>query len=756
MTNDWDKFVDLLHESDLRFDSGLFDTSNDPFFRSKREHIRLDSDTVRDIVDSIYFPEAPYTFLVFEPEFLGSIYEQFLTERISVGNGNITLTRKPEHVGRDIVATPRPIIERIVQDTIYPSLRQMSLPDILTKKIIDLACGSGGFLISAFDVLMDAVTTAFVQAGNYNEIYEVTNGWQLTFEAKCKLLTNCIYGVDRDYAATEVTKFSLLVKLLEDESSTSLPHSNSILPRLDQNIVFGDSLVDERIYLDDLSPVTNGPPLTWGREIPQMFDYIIGNPPYMKTEDMINLENTEHQYYKKYYATAYRQFDKYYLFLERAIKRLLAEDGYLTMVISRKFLHIESGKRLRGLLSRDGYITHLIDFGNAQLFEGRTTYTCIISLRGNDKLRSGQDEPVHYEVVTTLKDWVNQGRSTSNFMKLPRYLINTEEAWLLPGNDQELKLIEALYADSSPLGDVADVFNGIQTSANDVYVINNWIEVDAHTISFNRQGQDWLLEKDIVKPLFDEVQGTLISFYPLPMTAYVIFPYVIDASNTGFQVTLIPPTTMQSNYPLAYAWLLHNRMRLESRDIQPRPFPPEEWYRYGRNQALALFENRPKIVVGVNSQGDKYVYDDSNTLLATGGTAGECAIAAFRETPEKSPYDLYFILALLNHKAIEYFCRKRGSPFRGGWYARGTSVLKQIPIPQIDLTVDTQKRRIYENIVLKCKRLCDICASMVTTTTNAERVKLERSKAYLKQSMDAEVSALYGISEIIDRIELPS
>lgn len=240
LTNDWDKFVDLLHESDRRFDSGLFDTSNDPFSRSTREHIRLDSNTVREIVDLIYFPEAPYTFAVIEPEFLGSIYEQFLTERITSENGSVKLTRKPEHVDRDIVQTPRSIIERIVQDTLYPSLQQQSLSDILTKKIIDLACGSGGFLISAFDVLIDVVTTAIVQAGNYNEIYEVTDGWQLTFEAKCKLLTNCIYGVDRDYAATEVTKFSLLVKLLEDETSVSLPRGNSILPRLDRNIIFGD------------------------------------------------------------------------------------------------------------------------------------------------------------------------------------------------------------------------------------------------------------------------------------------------------------------------------------------------------------------------------------------------------------------------------------------------------------------------------------------------------------------------------------
>jgi hypothetical protein len=213
---------------------------------------------------------------------------------------------------------------------------------------------------------------------------------------------------------------------------------------------------------------------------------------------------------------------------------------------------------------------------------------------------------------------------------------------------------------------------------------------------------------------------------------------------------------MQSRFPLAYEWLLFNRDRLENhRNIQPRPFPANEWYRYGRVQGLTSFENRAKIVVGVNSQGDKYVYDDTNTLLAPGGTAGECSIATFREAPEKSPYDLYFILALLNHKGIEYFCRKRGSPFQGGWYARGTSVLGQIPMPKIDLTIDNQKHRLYESITLNCKLLCGACASIAGATTNAERTRLMRREQYLKQSLNTDISALYGISDIIDSIELP-
>jgi len=350
---------------------------------------------------------------------------------------------------------------------------------------------------------------------------------------------------------------------------------------------------------------------------------------------------------------------------------------------------------------------------------------------------------------------VYQQSGIQTSVALPRYLVEGDDAWLLPTTESELQLIQAMYQNSVLLGEIADVFNGIQTSCNDVYVISNWVENDSKTITFERQGKFWNIEKEILKPFFDESKGSLRSFHPLPTTAMVIYPYILRYNNQSLQASVIPSGIMQSQFPLAYQWLLHNRDRLEKRDISPRPFPLDEWYRYGRSQALTVFENRPKIVVGVNSQGDKYVYDDTNTLLASGNTAGECAIAAPQQSSDRPSYDLYFILAVLNHKAIEYFCRKRGSPFRGGWYARGTAVLKQIPLPLIDLVADNERRHRYENIVSKCKQLCDICRLLDGNVSNAERVRLNRHRTYIKQTIDQDISALYDVSSIIERVELP-
>ncbi len=755
-TNNWDAFVTFLSEADRKFDSGLFNTQQDPFCVTGTHQIRLNSTTVSEIIDSLYFPTAPYTFAVFEPEFLGQVYDYFLHERIIVSNDIAQLRPKPENEGRDIVPTPQPLIQRIVHDTLTPLFAPLSFSEILGKKVIDPACGSGGFLVVAFTHLMEAATNLFISIDNQSAVYQTGHGWQLTFDKKCELL-NCIYGVDRDYSAVEVARFSLLVKLLEDETLDSLPTRNAILPSLDEHIIYGDSLVDERIYAYNDAPHLIGSPLTWGEDIPAQFDCVIGNPPYLKTEDIKNSEPVEYNFYKRrgHYKTAYKQFDKYYLFLERIVRQILKPNGVCGMVVSRKFFHIESGKKVRATLSRDTHLMRIVDFGNAQLFQGRTTYSCLLyfsMLRPNDL----ETAPLIYERINTPKDWLQQYQSTSTAMRVPRRFVSGGAAWILPSTSDELSLLQAMSSNTILLGDIVDVFNGIQTSRNRIYVITEWEDNHTNTISFVHQDYKWQIEKSILRPFYEGSVAELHSFSALPATAFVIFPYDVDVVDGRLTATIISPHTMQTDYPLAYAWLCHNQDTLMQRDISPKRYPPDEWYRFGRQQALSVFENRTKIVVGINSLGDKYVYDETGTLLASGGTAGECAIATFQDIDNPSPYDLYFIHALLNHKAVEFFCRKRGSPFRGGWFARGTAVLKEIPIPDIDTSTDNSRHQSYKEIVASNQKLHDIHRKLGAIISATNRSQLERQKRAIKSKMDATISQLYGIEQIIDQVELPT
>lgn len=731
-TNDWDAFVSLLSAANHRFDSGLFDTRRDPFFSTETQRLRLNSTTVATIIASLYFPNAPYTFAVLEPEFLGQVYEYFLRERIVLSDGRVQLQAKPENEGRDIVPTPPPLIQRIVHDTLRPVFQSLQPDEIHSKTIIDPACGSGGFLIAVFTHLIECTIHASLSSGDHSAIYETTQGWQVRFAKKRELLT-CIYGVDRDYSAVEVARFSLLVKLLEDETPNSLPNTDHILPSLDANIIYGDSLVDERIYTYDNDPQLIGSPLTWGEDIPVQFDCVIGNPPYLKTEDVRNAEPVEYDFYKRpgHYRTAYKQFDKYYLFLERIIQQIMKPGGVCGLVVSRKFTHVESGKKVRELLARETQVTRLVDFGNTQMFQGRTTYTCLLYFTKSQP--DAEEIPLVYETIHTPQDWLRQYAPNAAAMQLPRRYVSGEHAWILPGTPEELDLLQALSANTVLLGDVTDIFNGIQTSRNSVYVLTGWQDDGADTISFLHQDHMWQIEKAILKPFYEGRVAELRSFYPLPETAWIIYPYHIVVENDRFTAALIPPHILQSDYPLAYAWLNHHQSALTRRDVSPKPVHPDEWYRYGRQQALVAFENRIKIIVGVNSLGDKYVLDETNTLLASGGTAGECAIAAFRDGVRQSLYDLHFIHALLNHKAVEFFCRKRGSPFREGWFARGTAVLKEVPIPSIDMTTDNPRFRLYQSVVAADQRLHSVCRALDATISQPERQKLERQQLELPE-----------------------
>ena len=238
----------------------------------------------------------------------------------------------------------------------------------------------------------------------------------------------------------------------------------------------------------------------------------------------------------------------------------------------------------------------------------------------------------------------------------------------------------------------------------------------------------------------------------MPPVVRVLFPYRVRQDGSRYTAQVIPPSEMKSRYPGAWAWLDHNKESLSKRKMGRSGNPL--WYQYGRTQALASFENRPKLVVGVLSKGDKYVYDDGDVLLASGGTAGECAVAPARESP--TPYDLFFVQAVLSSKAAEYFCRKRGSPFQGeGWFARGTAVLSDLPLPHIDFSSDNDRRWTHDAIAAdarKLNRLYTQLPKQVGRTSAQTEADIRSTTA----RMHNRVHELYGVDALVSSIALPS
>ena len=684
-TNDFNALIKKFEQADKRYNSGLFDQL------LKDKIVENISSVFWTIIKQLYYPESPYSFSVFSSDVLGSIYEIFLSEKLTVQSGSVVLVKKPENVDRDIITTPTFIISDILRNTVLKKCEGKTDKEILKLKFADISCGSGAFLLELFQLLNDIVIDFYLKNDKTKLIQTNINTYKLPFEIKRQLLLNCIYGVDKDYNAVEAAKFGLLLKLLEGEDVNSTNKTKPVLPDLSQNIFFGNSLLNPKQVEKKNQTEVN--PFDFSK---LRFDVIVGNPPYMKSEDMKNITPLELPLYKTNYDSAYKQFDKYFLFLEQGIN-LLADDGILGYIIPSKFTKVGAGKKLRELLAGKKYLQSIVSFGANQVFADKTTYTCLLILNKKPQ------KTFQYAEVRSLKSWKVREPKAAKYGSKKTDELDSEVWVLVP--PELTNTYNKIVSQSVKLNDLVgsdNIFNGIQTSANDVYIFTPTKE-DKKYFHFTKKGVDYKIEKEITKPYFQTSSGedNLYTYRTFKPNARVIYPYI--TTKTG--VDIIPLTIIQKKFPLAYDYLQKHKAILNNpkRDIKPDPKTKNEWHRYGRHQSLDSCGLPSKIIVGVLSVGDKYAIDVHGTLISSGGTAGYCVVAI----PTNSDYSIYYIQAILNSKYLEWFSALYGEVFRGGYIARGTKVLKNLPIRKIDFS-DSKQKALHDKIVETQKELISI------------------------------------------------
>ena len=684
--NDFKALIKKFEQADKRYNSGLFDQL------LKDKIVENISSVFWTIIKQLYYPESPYSFSVFSSDILGSIYEIFLSEKLAIENKAIALVKKPENVDRDIITTPTFIISDILRNTVLVKCQGKTDREILKLKFADISCGSGAFLLELFQLLNDILIDYYLKNDKSKLIQTNLDTHKLPFKIKRELLLNCIFGVDKDYNAVEATKFGLLLKLLEGEDVNSTNATKPVLPDLSKNIFFGNSLLNPKQVTNKKSQVIINP-FDFSK---LRFDVIVGNPPYMKSEDMKNITPLELPLYKSNYISAYKQFDKYFLFVEQGMD-LLTADGILGYIIPSKFTKVGAGKKLRELLSDKEYLHSIVSFGANQVFADKTTYTCLLILNKKPQ------KTFHYAEVKGLKSWkVREPNAVKYATKNTNQLDN--EVWVLVPPDltnaytkissQSIKLVDLVGEDN--------IFNGIQTSANEIYIFIPTKE-DAKHYYFTKKDVDYKIEKAITKPYFQTSSGedNLNTYRTFKPNARVIYPY----ENTKKGVEVIPLSTIQKKYPLAFDYFQKHKAILNNpkRNIKPEPATKNEWHRFGRQQGLNILGKKEKIILGVLSSGDKYAIDNYGTLFTSGGTAGYCAITL----PDKFDYSTYYIQAILNSKYVEWFVILTGEIFRGSYFARGTKVLNNLPIRKIDFT-NAKDKALHDKIVELQKELIKI------------------------------------------------
>ncbi len=237
--------------------------------------------------------DSPYLFSTLPIEILGSVYERFLGSVVQP-NGRVVAKPEVRRAG-GVYYTPQHVVDHIVEGTVAPLLRGKSPQQLRRFRVLDPACGSGSFLLRAFERICEHHVEWYLDhpaEQNQDNCYFENEGrdLRLTTSLKRQILRNCIYGIDIDAQAVEVTQLSLYLKLLENETQLTIRRQlalfryEALLPDLSSNIINANSLLDldalevlsEEFDVTELNPLNP----TGVFQDEDDFDAVIGNPPY--------------------------------------------------------------------------------------------------------------------------------------------------------------------------------------------------------------------------------------------------------------------------------------------------------------------------------------------------------------------------------------------------------------------------------------------------------------------------------------------
>lgn len=725
--------MELLRAADKRYNSGMF---------SRTSTIRcLDEKVVIEIVKALYYPQSPYLFDIIDSNIFGQIYEMFLSEYIVVDDGSVHLARKREYKDRSVVATPVEIARYIVDCTLRPLCEGKTLNQIKNLRCADIACGSGIFLLEAFQFLMDRCLD-WMYENDRDQLVPMEGGrYKLPLSLKKEILVSCLYGIDIDTHAVEVAKFSLLTKLIEEETAPTVEAVQPILPNLDDNIVVGNALVspsEAREVCANSKDLESIIPLDWSLiNDGEPFDAIVGNPPYVKTEDLHTLlPNAEFKAYTKAYKSSHRQFDKYFLFIERALGRL-TDGGYACFIVPNKFFKIASGKMLRKVISAGQYLTSLDDFGDAQLFEDKTIYSSIV------RLQKSKHAQFTYSSVATPSDLRHKRDEESVILDSSTL---DDKPWKLSTDIEYLKQLKALEAIAVPITKHVEFFNGIQTSAErkrTYWFLHSEIVIeDDNSITFARDGQEWTIERSILRPFFKPTEEHGFNSYSaLTCDKWIIFPYDMAGH-------LLPINAMEKSFPGAWRYLLSRKNELWPRQLEgngTRDVPnatEQNWYQYGRTQHLTSFNGREKVIIGILSREPLYYIDRNYWVIAAGGTAGYCAA----RIKTGSPYSLEYIQAWLTNENTEKIFEMIGSDFEGGFKSRGTSLLKTLPFIELDFN-KPKHVAIHDEVTSLSKRIQQINENLLNEPSRRREIVRSREKNAAIKRITELINGVYALED---------
>ncbi len=742
------ELIPIFHRADQKYNSGLFHFADERGRPTEPDKLTLDlsldDKTLQAMLGRLYYPESPYEFSVMPAEILGHVYERFLGSVIRLtGNHRAKVEQKPEvRKAGGVYYTPSYIVDTIVKQTVGKLLHGKKPKDVEALKLCDISCGSGSFLIGAYQFLLDWYRDSYLQSKSKKDkkliVQDMSGEWRLTTDERKRILLAHIYGVDIDPQAVETTKLSLLLKVLEGENEESLKKQMELfktraLPDLGENIKCGNSLIGtdfyqgEQLELLDEETQYRVNAFDWHDEFPDVFkrrnpgfDAIIGNPPYIRIQNIKEWAPIEVEFYKKRYESAQKgNYDIYVVFSEKGLS-LLNEQGLLGYIMPHKFFNAKYGVGIRNIIAQGKHLSQVVHFGDKQVFHDATTYTCLFFMG-----RTAQ-KTFTMQKVDDLDQWQIDGTCRSG--EVPTDKLTPSEWNFVIGKGAGL--FDRLSEMPVKLGDVAaKIAQGIRTSKNEVYVLDMKKELPETIQGYSKQLNDIVEIERALCSLF--LQGREIKPYRvLHSGKTVVIPYRLSGSKASF----IQEDELGHSYPLLYRYLFKNKSVLEGREKGRMRCP--EWYAYIYPKNIEVMKS-PKILVPDIADKAAFTLDENGDYAFTSGYG-----IVLKENTE---LDMKYVLGLLNSKVLDFFLKKISTTLRGGFFRYFTQYISQLPIRPIDFNDPADKAR-HDKMVSLVQTMLDLNKRLQAARTHDETKLLQRRITATDRAIDTLVYELYGLT----------
>ncbi|MFZ3065748.1 MAG: N-6 DNA methylase [Nitrospirota bacterium] len=689
----------LNHLKDLFYEVND-DLNGDIFKPHACESIDVDSNLLADIIENLYFPKCRYRFDVIGVELLGSIYERYLGSTIRVTPQRIKVEEKPEvRKAGGVYYTPKYIVEYIVKNTVGKLIEGKAPKQIEKIKILDPACGSGSFLLGAYQYLLDYHLKYYREHPKEAQLLkslpllyykQLPEDITLPLHEKAKILRNNIFGVDIDPQAVEITMMSLYLKALEGERGL-LPRKQHLLPPLTNNIKCGNSLIGYDIFEDSpllrgvrgvFSPLTEEGegefsdetksrinPFDWKSKTAGFgeimenggFDCVIGNPPYGA-----ELTPQIKEYFVKKYVHQNYQFDSYLLFMEKTIG-FLRENGFWGMIIPNTWLTNLLFKNIRKFMTEQTSIKNIVHFLDKVFAQATVDTEIIITQKATPKnnkceITIFEKGEVVNEKHIAQKKWQRKNGDVINIFI----------------DDKTEKIINKITKVSRPLANLCKVTVGIKPYQKG-------------------KGKPSQTEKVVKERIYDATHKKNDT-YRKYLRGKDINRYIIE--------------------PIEKRWISYGDWLAEPR-------------------YTANFDAKEKIFI--RQTGDR-------PIAAIDFEQYLCLNNMHVITPTNDKYDLRYILACINSRLLDFFYETL-NPEKGEALAEVKKEnVEKLLIRTIDFKNSSEKA-VHDKLVSLVDRMLDLHKNKNSLPPSAEREKVEREIAVIDEKIDEIVYGLYGVTE---------